>query len=393
MGGDRMRVLGQIAFLAGAAALLVAPLIAGALGPSTAQSDNRALATWPDVPTTIPALVAWPRKLDSYANDHFGLRAQMVRADGYIRWTWLNSSPVASVVIGRHGRIFFSEGDVPFRVLLSNCGAWWPDDFLADMATKVEDSLQTLRRHLPAITILIVPTSAVLYPDDLPRWIERACAGRTPLADGIVRHLPAALREGITYPRDAAAALPSSTPLIPKLNFHWAGEGPRLFMQHFAETRLGLKKIVSPSPVEKLEPSDLSIFVPGVRLYNRILVPNWPAEIRYCGRPACLDASPLDGIALPFETFRMQRPGAGGRLLILSDSFGAGAASALIEYYSDIIDINLNNFPRLTRDEQRVLWNRLTAAWQPDHVLMVLQDGNAGALPRLADPVSRVAVP
>jgi hypothetical protein len=390
---DWRRALGAFAFLGIAAALLLAPLIAGVLAHSSAQSDNRALAKWPGLPTTIAALFEWPRHVDSYAGDHFGLRAQMIKADSYIHWTVLGSSPVPAIVVGRNGRLFLSEGDTPFRDLLSNCGAWWSDEFLTETVKQIGASLRNLRKHLPAITILIVPTSAVLYPDDLPRWIERACAGRIPLGDYVLQHFPAEIRAGIYYPRDVAFALPPSTPLIPKLNFHWAGYGTRVFMEQFAQTNLDVKKIVSPSLEEKVEASDLSHFLPGVNLYTRLLVPDWHREVRYCGSPACLDTSPLDGIALPFETLRMERPGPGGRLLILSDSFGATAASTLIEYYSDIIDINLNNFSRLSRNDQRMLWTRVNTIWRPDYVLMVVQDGNVTAIPRMSDPISNIAVP
>jgi hypothetical protein len=167
----------------------------------------------------------------------------------------------------------------------------------------------------------------------------------------------------------------------------------RLFMEQFAQTELHRQKQLSPTLAETDEESDLARFVPGVRLVNRIMVPNWPPGYRACDIPACLDKPPLNGIALPYQTGRQERPGAGGKLLIISDSFGALAASTLIEYFADIIDINMNNFPRLQPEERRTLWHRVTTEWQPDAILMVLQDGDVTEIPRFADPISDAAGP
>jgi hypothetical protein len=88
---------------------------------------------------------------------------------------------------------------------------------------------------------------------------------------------------------------------------------------------------------------------------------------------------------------RLQRPGSGGRMLVVGDSFVAGAADALIGYRHDIITLNLNNLPHLPPDEQRLLWERITAVWRPDRVLMVVNDGNLTDLARFVEAIASAA--
>lgn len=381
----RVRFLGEAVFLFCFAAMLSTPLIWHFLDPSAAQSDNRALAKPPGFPSGLAELWQWPRRAEAYLDDHFGLRPQLVRANVNIHWHLLDSSSVSSIVVGRNGRIFFSDGEVPFRAALGNCGAWWSADYRADFVHEAEAGLTSLRRAFPNVSVLLVPTSPVLYPQDLPAWMERACAGHVPLATDILQHLPDPLREMVSYPRDVAVSLPASGPLIPKKNFHWDGRGPDLLMQSFVDGRFHMPRVIEPGWTERVVPSDLAPLLPGIELVDRISVPGWGTSgVRFCDVSVCAQRAPLDGIALPLETLWAERPGAGGKLLLLSDSFGAKAAATLIEYFSDIVMINMNNVQRLSPDQRRSLWYRLNNDWRPDYVLVVVQDGNISLLSRFA---------
>lgn len=371
------RPLRERIFLLAAATMLLLPLFSNLLGSESVQSDNRRLAEPPAFPDSWGALVAWPHRMDAYLDDHFGLRRQLVSLSADLRWNVLKSSPVASIVRGRNGRIFLSDGDVPLRTILGNCGAWWSEDYVGLFARELAQALPKLREILPGASVLVIPTSAVLYPQDLPAWIAQACSGRRPLAEELLRRLPESLRQGISYPQDIAATLPASTPLVPMHNFHWEGMGIHTFMGRYAERNMNVTRQASPSWVERVTTADLALYVPGVGLSNPVTLADWSAAgVRSCADAACADRAPLNGVALSREGQRLERPGGGGRLLMLGDSFLAGAADALIGYFDDIITINLNNFPALAPDEQRRLWDRITKDWQPTQVLMLVNDGN-----------------
>jgi hypothetical protein len=361
----------------GVAAIIALPLIGHLFFSPSTQSDNRTLAPPPSAPRTLSALMEWPRQADAYLKDHFGFRAQFVRAYATLSWKLFGTSPEPSVVVGRNDRLFLSDGDVHNRVLLGDCGAWWSDEQLAPWAVEGDAALRRLKAEFPRLSVFVVPTSAVLYPADLPPWMERACAGKTPFAQALAARLPPDTRSLITYPVLEAKDLPPATPLIPAHNFHWVGKGVDLLMAEYIESHFGLKRQIAPGWERATEPADLERFFPGSGLSNTILAPVWnPENVEFCFDGDCLQQPPLDRIRLPRETLRVSRSGAGEPILLLSDSFGAGAASSLIEYFRDVVMINMNNFQMLEEGDRRVLWRRLEENWGGSNVLVLIEDGN-----------------
>lgn len=184
------RSLIRAVFLCVVAVTIAAPLLGDAFFTQSAQSDNRVLSAAPNPPRTWSALDEWPRHVDAYLRDHFGFRAQFARAYATLSWGLFGTSPEPSVVVGRNGRLFLSDGEVRNRVLLGNCGAWWPDEFLAQWAADTDAALRRLNADFPRLSVLVVPTSTVLYSEDLPSWMEHACAGKTPLVEALAARLP-----------------------------------------------------------------------------------------------------------------------------------------------------------------------------------------------------------
>ena len=383
--GRKQSACSRAIFLCAVAAIIATPLLGHALFAPSIQSDNRALASLPSVPRSLPAIIEWPRRVDAYLRDNFGFRAQLVSAYVTLNWSVLGTSSEPSVVVGRNGRLFLSEGDVPNRVLLRNCGAWWAEDYRDQWTVEADSALRRLSADFPRLSVLVVPTSSVLYSAELPSWIERACAGKTPLVEDLMARLPADTRRLIAYPISAAKRLPPGAPLIPKHNFHWNGQGVDLFMGAYVDNRFGLKRQIAPNWEVASVPSDLARFLPGVGLSNSIVAAVWnPETVAICSEDHCLHRAPLDGLTLPRETLRVARRGDGEPLLLLSDSFGAAAASSLIEYFRDVVMINMNNFQSLDEEDRRALWRRLRDNWRDAHVLALVQDGNVSLLSRFA---------
>jgi hypothetical protein len=377
------RLLIRAVFLCIVAVTIATPLFGSAFFSQSVQSDNRNLSAPPNAPTTWSALDEWPRQVDAYLRDHFGFRAQLVRAYATLSWRLFGASPEPSVVVGRNGRLFLSDGEVRNRVLLGNCGAWWPDEYLAQWAAEANAALRRLNAEFARLSVLIVPTSAVLYSEDLPSWMENACAGKTPMVEALAARLLPETRRLIAYPIEVAKRLPMASPLIPKHNFHWNGQGVNLFMDAYVESNFGLKRLIAPSWEPTTAPSDLARFFPGLEISNTILSANWKSEkLEICDGGNCLKQAPLEDLRLPRETMRVSRPGDGEPILLLSDSFGWGAAFSLIEYFRDVVMINMNNFQTLEEADRQALWRRLKENWGGSNVLVLVQDGNIGLLSR-----------
>src|SRR5947209_5268355 len=83
---ERLRRAGRRAWLAAVAAAVSAPLCASLLRSASddgAAQEHRALASVPALPRNLDALTRWPRQVEAYVGDHFGLRDWMIslRAD------------------------------------------------------------------------------------------------------------------------------------------------------------------------------------------------------------------------------------------------------------------------------------------------------------------------
>jgi hypothetical protein len=108
-------------------------------------------------------------------------------------------------------------------------------------------------------------------------------------------------------------------------------------------------------------------------------------RLEICDGGNCHHHAPREDLRLPSETLRVSRPGDGEPILLLSDSFGWGATFSLIEYFRDVVMINMNNFQSLDEADRLALWRRLKEYWGGSNVLVLIEDGNVGLLSRFVN--------
>ena len=369
--------------------ILALPLLAHVFLPQAAQSDNRVLARSPGLPRNISAFVNWPQAADAYLKDHFGLRAQLIRVYNAFNWRVLGISTDPHVVVGRNGRLFLSDVHLGNPFLLGDCGAWWPDKDRSAFAGEAAVAIRRLQSDFPQFRVFIVPTSDVLYPAELPEWVQRACAGKTPLVEDWMSRLPPDVRGLIAYPIETAKhlPLPPDATLIPEHNFHWKGRGVSLLMEAYANDQFHLDRQIVPTWKWVTRPADFGRFLPGSELSTTAEEAVWAPGVTFCEQENCLHAQPLSDLTLPRETLRVTRGCTGPRLLMLSDSFGWAAAAGLIEYFCDELMINMNDFQLLSETDRRALWTRLKENWRDAHVLAVVNVGNTTLFARFVKSI------
>ena len=146
--------------------LLATPLVAGFVMPESAQQilkENRTRAPAPSLPRTLQAFAAWPKQVDDYLGDRFGLRTQMVRLHANLAKRWLGEGNHL-VLVGRHGRLFFL-GDASVQqsagLVRRHSAVTETADFLATMRDALDQRGARLLVASP-------PNAATIYQDDLP---------------------------------------------------------------------------------------------------------------------------------------------------------------------------------------------------------------------------------
>lgn len=79
-------------------------------------------------------------------------------------------------------------------------------------------------------------------------------------------------------------------------------------------------------------------------------------------------------------------------MLILGDSFGTGAGEGFIDYFDDVVALNLHEFTRLPDQKRDRLWQTLAFDWRPTRVIILVCDENAYHLAQYLNEVARLRV-
>ncbi|NCC52264.1 MAG: hypothetical protein EOM20_13750, partial [Spartobacteria bacterium] len=68
--------------------------------PSEAGPEKRALGTFPTLEWNREAWRLFPRHVDVWLQDHFGLRNQLIHLHNWMSYFWFNVSPSPKVIVG-----------------------------------------------------------------------------------------------------------------------------------------------------------------------------------------------------------------------------------------------------------------------------------------------------
>lgn len=379
------RVL-QGLFVAAALAILAAPIVVQfGLRSEPRRGENRAPAAFPALPGSPGAVPAWTAGIDAWLKDHFGLRKRYLDALDQLQFRLFGAFGSPQILLGREGRVFLAShvAGEGYRnsLILTSCGAAVPQARREEIGRSLAALLARSDAASPATRTLavLVPSSAALYPRELPAWLERRCRLAPPLLDGIVAAVPEALRPRVLNLRALMAGLDPATPAIPRSHFHWAGTGPLRGTQWIAEEALG-RAPAFPLPTRRVrDRSDITGFFPGLRIEAEMTVADEAkAGVTACIGPPCLEA------ALGAETARLlddlrryDSPAPDGRLLLLTDSFGAFAAAGFTPYFREVVQVSLNNLPYLSAGQRAHLRRALFDQYRPDATVYLLHEFSA----------------
>jgi alginate O-acetyltransferase complex protein AlgJ len=149
--------------------LLALPLIVTVFvpaGKSASVQEARVLAPEPELPSTLAGWWMFPRQIDAYLQDHFGLRPVFLRAYALLMSHILSDSGNAEVLVGPQGWMFWRSNSM----IEQSAGMIRRDD----RVTQSADILAAMRNALAArgirLLVALAPNSATIYPDQLPRW-------------------------------------------------------------------------------------------------------------------------------------------------------------------------------------------------------------------------------
>lgn len=167
-----MKRLGQFAIISLFLIVLYVPLLLSLVlkDKEISESEKRKLAKSPRLAWSVDSLARFPDQFETYYNDHFGLREQLVEFYNYLYFKVVRKSPLPTVTVGRDEWLYYNGEGVL-------------NDFLG-LTKYSEEQLETWKRVLvdreewltgQGIRYLfaVAPYKMMIYPEYLPGRVQR----------------------------------------------------------------------------------------------------------------------------------------------------------------------------------------------------------------------------
>ena len=152
-------------------AYLSVPLLAGILdiGKSTEAVEKHPLATLPALPGDFAAALAYPRVMDGYIQDNFGLKRYLAFVPA-LKYRFVEGAVVDEVIVGKDGWLFYSgEESIPKHRGMKCL----PDDQVRAIASRLTALRSATEAHGGKFVFAIAPDKQSIYPEYLPAWMRR----------------------------------------------------------------------------------------------------------------------------------------------------------------------------------------------------------------------------
>jgi alginate O-acetyltransferase complex protein AlgJ len=135
------------------------------LSETASEGEARMLSPAPDLPRSLDKWLSLPRDLDRFLGDHFGLRTQLVRAYGVLRYAILLPTDLR-VLIGRDKWLFLN-GD---GTIEQATGHLLREAAIAKFADRAKILQARLNARNARFLVAIPPNSSTINRSRLPAW-------------------------------------------------------------------------------------------------------------------------------------------------------------------------------------------------------------------------------
>jgi hypothetical protein len=190
-------------------------------GGNTASVEKRAMGKMPEPSLMWHSFSEYAKQFDSFYNDAFGFRNQLIRWNNRLRLLIFNESPVKGVRVGREGWLFYANEWVfeDYENIMP-----YSNEDLAHIGGILDERLAWLEKRGIALFILVAPNKHTIYSEYLPPGIHKL--GEKSRLDQVAAYI-AATRPEVEFidPREALLKAKPIQRLYHRTDSHWNDYG------------------------------------------------------------------------------------------------------------------------------------------------------------------------
>lgn len=176
-------------------ALTAIPLLNTALGENSRLLvlEKRTVVQPPRF--SLDELDTFPRRFETYFNDVFGFRTQLINLHNRLTIKVFKTSPTPKVIVGKDGWLFYrSERSSDGNTIQDYQGLVpYSPRQLRRIKRNIENKTRWFARHGIRFLVVLVPNKETIYREYMPDYIKRGSRTRLDQIDELVRrnpHLP-----------------------------------------------------------------------------------------------------------------------------------------------------------------------------------------------------------
>jgi hypothetical protein len=326
--------------------ILILPLANMVSTPSeqVSQTEQRTLAQPPTLDKSLPVFI---EQSESFLNDQFGYREDLIHWNNRLRVTFFSQSPVKDVTIGKDGWLFLNTNDLmdDHRGIVG-----LPEEGIAHLNEYFEQRYTWLEQRDISYLVVFAPDKQSIYPEFLPSVYQDVVEPKNTLLDVFMANAPTM---DILDLRHTLLAAKSLGQLYAKLDTHWNMRGAYLAYTALIGKLLDQFPDLSVLPVGMLRVTEFEASGDLARLLSmeeelteilpRLMVP----RRNRCAEPTEENVTTCAGRPL--------------RVMMFHDSFGNGLKHYLSETFGEIMYVQARFVP----DQHRAL----IESFQPDLVI------------------------
>jgi hypothetical protein len=183
------------------------------------QSEKRKAAELPDLKPNKESLTTYPKRFESYYDDNFGFREELIHLHNLIKVFAFEVSPSKRVVLGKNGWLFYSsdwDGNpiADYRNL-----DLFSQKVLERKARQLERRNDWLKRQGIEYLYVIVPNKNSVYPEYIPNYLNRV--RKHSLLDQFAGFVKENTRVSLIDLRPDLIAVKQEMPVYAQTGSHW----------------------------------------------------------------------------------------------------------------------------------------------------------------------------